>query len=46
MIKKPEFSNDMLEAIKEANKIMEKSAEYKKFNSVDELMEDLNSKDE
>lgn len=46
MIKKPEFSNDMLEAIKEANKIMEKPAEYKKFNSVDELMEDLNSKDE
>ena len=42
MIKKPKFNDEMLEAITEANKMMKKPEKYKTFNSVDELMKDLN----
>lgn len=40
--KKPKFNDEMLEAIAEANRMMKNPDKYKTFNSVDELMEDLN----
>ena len=42
IIKKPKFSDDMLEAIAEADEILKNPNKYKSFNNVDELMEDLN----
>lgn len=41
-IKTPQFSDEMLEAIKEADEIMKNPDAYPKYNSVDELMEALN----
>ena len=40
-IKLPQFSNEMLEAIKEAEEIEKHPENYKKYHSVDELMEEL-----
>lgn len=45
-IKKPRYNNETLEAIKEANKMMENPSEYKSYENVDELMEELNKEDE
>lgn len=42
-IRKPKYNKETVEAIKEAIAIMEKPDEYKTFNSVEELMEDLES---
>ena len=42
VIKKPHFSDEMLEAIKEADEIMKNPDNYPSYNSVEELMEDLN----
>ena len=42
VIKKPHFSDEMLEAIKEADEIMKNLDNYPSYNSVEELMEDLN----
>ena len=41
-IKTPQFSDEMLEAIKEADEIMKNPDAYPSYNSVDELMEALN----
>lgn len=43
IIRKPKFSKDMLEAIAEADEMLKNPDKYKSFNSVDELMEELNS---
>lgn len=40
-IKVPQFSDEMLEAIEEANDIEENPEKYKKYNSVEELMKEL-----
>ena len=37
-VKLPQFSNEMLEAIKEAEEIEKNPENYKKYHSVDELM--------
>ena len=42
-IKKPKYNRKTLKAMKEAEKIMKHPEKAKKFNSVEELMEDLNS---
>lgn len=41
-IKKPKFSNEMLEAIAEADEMLRNPDNYKSFSSTEELMEDLN----
>lgn len=41
-IKTPQFSDEMLEAIKEADEIMKNPNNYPSYNSVEELMEALN----
>lgn len=43
IIRKPKYNKETLEAIKEAKAMMENPDEYKSFNSVEELMEDLES---
>lgn len=45
IIKKPKFSNEMLEAIAEADEMLKNPSKYKSFNNVEELMEDLNNND-
>lgn len=40
-IKIPQFSNEMLEAIKEAKEMEKNPENYKKYHSASELMEDL-----
>lgn len=40
-VKLPQFSNELLEAIKEAEEIEKHPENYKKYHSVDELMEEL-----
>ena len=40
-IKIPKFSNDMLEAVAEAEKMEKHPNKYKKYKSVSELMEEL-----
>ena len=42
-IKKPKYNEETLEAIKEALGMIKHPENYKSFNSVDELMEELNS---
>ncbi len=42
-IRTPKFSNDLLEAIEEAEEMEKHPDNYKKFHSVKELMEDLES---
>lgn len=41
-IKTPQFSDEMLEAIKEAEEMMKNPNAYPSYDSVDELMEALN----
>ena len=45
-IKKPKYNKETIEAIKEALEMIKNPENYKSFNTVDELMEELNSKDE
>ena len=45
-IKKPRYNNETLEAINEANKMMENPSNYKSYENIDELMEELNKEDE
>lgn len=40
-IKIPKYSDEMLEAIKEANEMEKHPEKYKKYNSVKELMKEL-----
>ena len=42
IIKKPRYNKETLEAIKEAIEISKNQNEYKIYDDVDELMEDLN----
>ena len=42
-IKIPQFSDEMLEAMKEAEEMEKHPENYKSFESVDELMEDLHN---
>lgn len=42
-VRTPKFSDDLLEAIEEAEKMEKHPEKYKKFHSVKELMEDLES---
>ena len=44
-IRKPKFSDEMIEAIKEADDMIKNPEKYKAYDNIDELMEDLN-KDE
>ena len=41
IIKKPKFSDEMIEAIAEADEMLKYPDKYKSFNSVDELMKDI-----
>ena len=41
-IKIPKFSNEMLQALKEADEIMQNPDNYPSYNSAEELMEALN----
>lgn len=43
-IKKPKYNRKTLKAMKEAEKIMKHPEKYKQYNTVEELMEDLNKK--
>ena len=43
IIKKPKFSNEMIEAIKEADEMLKNPDKYKSFDNVDDLMEDLDN---
>lgn len=43
IIKKPKFSDEMIEAIKEADEMLKNPDKYKSFDNVDDLMEDLNN---
>ena len=42
-LKYPQFSDEMLESIKEANEMMKHPEKYKAFSSVEEFMEDLHN---
>ena len=44
-IKRPKFNKETIEAIKEANKIMEKPENYKSYNNVYEMIEDLDDEE-
>lgn len=43
IIRKPKFNKETLEAIEEANKIMEHPENYKSYNNLSEILEDINS---
>lgn len=43
IIKKPRYSDDMLEATKEADAMMKNPEKYKSFGTVEEFMEDLHN---
>lgn len=45
-IKKPKYNKETIEAIKEALEMIKNPENYKSFNTVDELIEELNSQDE
>ena len=45
-IKKPKYNDETLDAIKEALEMIKNPEKYKSFNSVEELMDELNSEDE
>lgn len=45
-IKKPKYNKETIEAIKEALDIIKNPENHQSFNSVDELMEELNSDNE
>ena len=42
-IKKPRYNRETLEAMEEAKEMMKNPEKYKAFDSVEELMEDLNN---
>lgn len=42
-VKAPQFSDEMLEAIKEAEEIEKHPEKYKSYKTVDEFMEDLHN---
>lgn len=42
-IEKPKFNKETLSAIKETKEIMKNPEQYKSFENVDKLMEDLNN---
>lgn len=42
-IKKPRYNKETLEAMQEAKEMMKNPEKYKSYNSVEELMEDLNN---
>lgn len=42
-IKKPRYNKELIEAMKEAKEMLKKPDEYKSFDTVEELMEDLNN---
>ena len=44
-IKKPKYNKETVEAIKEALEMIKSPEKYKSFDTVDELVEELNSKD-
>ena len=44
-IEKPKYNKETLEAIIEAQSIMEKPEDYKAYNDIKTLMEDLNNND-
>ena len=46
IIKKSKYNKETIEAIKEAKSIMDKPEEYKDYNTIEELMEDLNSEED
>ena len=46
VIKKPRYNKETLEAIQEAKEMMKKPDEFKSYNNVEELMEDLNSEED
>ena len=43
IIGKPKFSKETLEAIEEANKIMEHPENYKSYSNLSEILEDINN---
>ncbi len=43
VIKKPKFSDDMLEAIAEADEILKNPNKYKSYNNLGEILEDINN---
>ena len=43
IIKKPKFSDEMLEAIKEADDIAKNPDKYKSYNNLSEILEDINN---
>ena len=43
IIKKPKYNMETLEAIKETKEIMKNPEKYKSFESIEQLMEDLNN---
>ena len=43
VIKKPRFSDEMLEAIKEADDIAKNPTKYKSYNNLSEILEDINN---
>lgn len=45
IIKKPKFNKETLEAIKEANKIMEQPENYKSYNDIYEIIEEIKDED-
>ena len=45
-IKKPKYNDETLDSIKEALEMIKNPEKYKSFNSVEELMDELNSGDE
>ena len=45
MIKKPTFNKETIEAIKEADAIMEKPENYKSYNSVYDMIEEIDNED-
>jgi len=46
VIKKPRYNKETLEAIQEAKEMMKKPDEFKSYNNIEELMEDLNSEED
>lgn len=43
VIKKPKYSEDMINAIKEANDIVKKPDNYKTYKNLAEILEDINN---
>ncbi len=45
IIKRPKFNKNTLEAIEEANKIMEHPEDYKSYNNIYEMIEEIEDED-